>query len=311
MSTINLTEHVEPTFQDVKVNGVRLHVAVAGPLGGPLVVLLHGFPEFWYGWRHQIAPLARAGYRVVAPDMRGYDRSDKPRGVANYRLDLLASDVAELVKAFGRERAFVVGHDWGGVVAWQVAASFPDVVEKLVILNAPHPKAYRRELARNPRQRRKAWYVAFFQVPLLPEWAMRRMLPRVAEFFRGTSARPEGFTDDDARRYREALSQPGALTAMINYYRALVRFRALSGFPRVDVPTLLIWGERDVALEPGNAEELEKWVPNLRVARLPSASHWVMSDEPIRVTNLLLDFLDSPVATVNRASERGENETLP
>ncbi|PYE54844.1 alpha/beta fold hydrolase [Deinococcus yavapaiensis] len=306
-----MTRSGEVAFQDLQVNGVRLHVAVAGPTSGPLVVLLHGFPEFWYAWRHQLPPLARAGYRVVAPDMRGYDLSDKPVGVEGYKLDLLASDVAELVRAQGRERAVVVGHDWGGVVAWQVAASFPNVVAKLVILNAPHPKAFRRELARNPRQRRKSRYVALFQLPFLPEFLIRRMLPNVAEFFRGTSTRPEGFTDEDAQRYREALSRPGALTAMINYYRALVRFRPVSAFPRIDVSTLLIWGEKDVALEPGNTEDLHKWVPNLRVVRLPMASHWVMSDEPVRVTNLLLDFLGAPASTASPAEASGDNEMLP
>ena len=153
----------------IAVNGLELHTVIAGPLDGPLVVLLHGFPENWYTWRNQITFLANAGYRVVVPDQRGYNLSDKPQGVHNYRVEALTGDIKELIHAFGREKAIVVGHDWGGVVAWHLAMHHPEVVEKLVVMNAPHPATYSREIRENPAQQRKSWYVGFFQLPLLPE----------------------------------------------------------------------------------------------------------------------------------------------
>ncbi|ADV66062.1 alpha/beta fold hydrolase [Deinococcus maricopensis] len=276
-----------PDHHHAILNGVRLHYVSAGTPGAPLIVLLHGFPEFWYAWRHQLAPLARAGYRVVAPDLRGYNASEKPPGVRAYRLSELVADVAALIQHEGASRAVMVGHDWGGVIAWAFAMRRPELTERLVVLNAPHPRAYRRELKRRPEQRRRSAYVAYFQLPWLPEQTLRFALPRL---FRRT-ATPGAFTDEDLRAYREAFAQPGALSATINYYRALLRHPSESRAAVIEAPTLLIWGEQDVALVPQLTEDLGEWVPDLRVARLPHATHWVQHDDPLRVTQLILAFL--------------------
>jgi pimeloyl-ACP methyl ester carboxylesterase len=273
------------------VNGVRLHYVEAGT--GPPVLLLHGFPEFWYSWRHQLPALAAAGFRALAPDLRGYNESDKPAGVASYRLEHLRADVLGLIRHLGAERVALVGHDWGGVVAWDVAIHAPEAVDKLVVLNAPHPAAFRRDLKR-PGQLLRSWYVFFFQLPRLPEWSLRRRgFAAVERMFRRQPARPDAFTDDDIWEYKRALARPGALTAALNYYRAAPRTagEALRGLRQVQAPTLLVWGERDPYLGPHLTRGLEPWVPDLRVERLPGVSHWVQNDAPERVNALLADFL--------------------
>ena len=284
--------------REAVVNGVRLHYVEAG--SGPLVVLLHGFPEFWYGWRHQIGPLAAAGYRVIAPDMRGYNQSEKPPGVHAYAVETLVEDVVTLIAHCGVTRATVVGHDWGGVVAWEVAMRRPDVVEKLIVLNAPHPAAFLREL-RTPAQLARSWYALAFQVPMLPELLIAlgdyRMLRTV---FRRDPVRPNAFTEDDIQRYRDAFAIPGARTATINYYRAAMRRNprriTLEAVRAVIAPTLLIWGMGDRYLGPALTERLEQWVPRLRVERITGVSHWVQHDAPEQVTALMLGFLrvDAP-----------------
>ncbi|NHN58420.1 MULTISPECIES: alpha/beta fold hydrolase [Halorussus] len=284
------------------VGDVRLHYVEAGDEDDPLVVLLHGFPEFWYSWRHQLPALADAGFRAVAPDMRGYNRSEKPRGLDSYRTDELVGDVAGLIEHFGRERAHVVGHDWGGLVAWQTAMRRPDAVDRLAVLNAPHPAAYRRELKRNPEQWRRSWYVGWFQVPALPETFLgARNAAGVGRLLR-ESADPDTFSDAEVRRYRAAASRPGALSSALNYYRALFReslgdeLRRAVGRrerrDRVRAPTRLIWGERDPALAVELTEGLDRWVPDLRVERLPAATHWVQNDRPDAVSDLLVDHFE-------------------
>jgi len=276
------------------INGVRLHYVSAGR--GPLVVLLHGFPEFWYTWRHQIPALAAAGYRVIAPDMRGYNTSEKPLGVAAYRIETLADDVLGLIQHAGEQRATVVGHDWGGGVAWTVPVRAPAAVEKLIVLNAPHPGTFLREL-RSPTQLLKSSYMLFFQLPWLPEALFRARHFRLLERTLRTDPVHSGaFSDDEIRRFKRALAQPGALTATLNYYRALLRQSprtAAHSIQRVETPTLLIWGEQDRYLGPRLSEGLEKWVPNIRVARIPNASHWVQNDTPEQVNALMLEFLRS------------------
>lgn len=282
--------------REAVVNGVRLHYVEAGPEGGPLAVLLHGFPEFWYSWREQIPALAAAGFRVVAPDMRGYAASEKPPGVRAYRIETLVVDVAGLIAHIGAARAAVVGHDWGGGVAWATAMLRPDLVNKLVVLNAPHPGALVREFRRDPKQLLRSWYIFAFQVPVVPELlfalgdyaVLRRVL-------RTEPVRPGAFTAADIRRYRDAIAAPGARTAAINYYRAAVRGarRTAGDTPPIAAPTLLVWGMHDPYLGPGLTENLEGWVPHLRVERLPGASHWVQHDEPERVNALLREFLAS------------------
>jgi len=274
----------------VKANGIRLHYVEAGPPQGPLVLLLHGFPEFWYSWRHQLPALAARGMRVVAPDLRGYNLSDKPTGVAAYDIDLLAQDIAELVAALGAPRAAVVGHDWGGAVAWQTAMRHPDRVSRLGILACPHPFAMARALVKSRAQRRRSWYMFFFQLPLLPE---RRLAgDRLRGWIRGWGGT---LPDADLDRYVEALARPGALTAALNYYRAAFRRwpRSLRERPpRVDAPTLVLWGQKDPVLGLELTEHLDRWVAGpLRVEVLAGVGHFVQQDAPDEVSRLLCEFL--------------------
>lgn len=283
---IAVSEPWQHRFADL--DGLKLHYVEAG--SGPLVVLLHGFPEFWYSWRHQIPSLAQAGFRVLAPDLRGYNLSDKPKGVSAYHVDLLAGDVVGLIRHAGGERAHIVGHDWGGGIAWWLGIHRPEVVDRLAILNSPHPTAFLREL-RRPGQLLRSWYMFFFQLPWLPEWAIRRgNFADLARTFR--QARPGAFSKRDIEKYKEALGQPGTLTAAINYYRAMFRnFRLLRGpMPVVHSPTLLIWGKDDDYLGIGLTEGLESAVPDLRLELL-AATHWVQCDAPDEVNRLLIDFL--------------------
>jgi len=269
---------------------VALHVVLAGPETGTPVILLHGFPEFWWSWRYQIAPLVEAGYRVIAPDMRGYNTSDKPSAVRAYRMANLISDVAGLVHALGYTKTHLVAHDWGGAIAWGVAALRPDVVDRLVILNAPHPTLFSREL-RNPSQLKKSWYMFFFQLPRLPERRLREH-ETIARTFRGWTHRREHFDDATIERYVEAIRQPGAATATVNYYRAALReVASRSSVPVITRPTMVIWGMDDRALGPELIVGLEPYVPGVRIERIEDASHWVAQDAPEKVNALLLDFL--------------------
>jgi pimeloyl-ACP methyl ester carboxylesterase len=277
-----------------EVGDVRLHYVEAG--NGPLVVLLHGFPEFWFGWRLQIAALAAAGYRVVAPDMRGYNLSSRPGGISKYSAADVADDIDGLIHELGAESAMVVGHDWGGTIAWTLAMNHPEDVDRLVILDAAHPRKLQKGLF-NPRQLLRSWYFFFFTLPWLPERIVRAKNFR---FFRRflRDARP-AHTPEEMDRYVEAWSQPGALTGMIDYYRNSVLtppWKAWSAIRTVTAPTLVIWGGRDRFLGPKLAEPEHHDVPNLdRVVRLPNASHWAHHDEADRVNELLVDFF-SPVA---------------
>ncbi|MDP9373208.1 MAG: alpha/beta hydrolase, partial [Chloroflexota bacterium] len=268
----------------------RLHYVEEGD--GPLVVLLHGFPEFWYSWRLQIPALAAAGFRVVAPDLRGYNLSSRPAGVAPYSVDLLARDVGDLIAERGETSAMVAGHDWGGVVAWALAATHPDAVQRLAILNAPHPQSYVRGL-RRPSQLLKSAYVFFFQLPRVPERALAREHFVALRSAFEQDARPGAFGAEDIERYVETWARPGALTAMLNYYRASTRRSPNSSVARkaISAPTLIIWGGQDRYLEAGLAGPPEGSVPGLReVVHLPRASHWVQHDEPEEVNRLLVDF---------------------
>lgn len=278
---------------------VRLHYVEAGE--GPLVVLLHGFPDFWYGWRHQIPALVRAGFRVVAPDLRGYNLSSRPEAVEAYALRRLAADVRELVADRGESEASIAGHDWGGVVAWATAAWHPETVRSLAILNVPHPRRMYEGL-RTLAQLRRSWYIVFFQLPGLPERRLAaagyRDLRRAIEL----DAPPGALEPGDVERYLEAWRRPGALGAMVNYYRAAGR--ALGGrLPPIAAPTLVIWGERDRYLGAELAEPHQRDVPGLRaVVRLPDTSHWVMRDEPERVSTLLAEFFSKGVVAVSAPS---------
>jgi pimeloyl-ACP methyl ester carboxylesterase len=282
-----------PDFEPLAIaaNGLRFHALAAGPVDGPLLLLLHGFPETSHGWNREIPALAAAGFRVVAPDQRGIGLSSKPEGAAAYRIDVLAADVVAIVQALGRERAPVAGHDWGGVVAWYLAAHHADVVERVAILDAPHPAVFSEYLRRHPTQWLKSWYMAFFQLPHLPEAMLRAGdFRRLAHALVATS-RPGAFTPDDLATYRAAWAQPGALTGMLNWYRAL-RLGAQAPLPaRIAIPVRLMWGDRDTALEPGLADASIACCDAGEVFHFPDATHWLAREEPERVTALLLGFL--------------------
>ena len=273
--------------RSVDVGGLRLHCMVEG--NGPLVVLLHGFPETSHAWRGQVSALATR-FRVVAPDLRGYGKSDKPSGIGAYRTSVVADDIVALIHAFDTDRAHVVGHDWGGGVAWALALTHPEVVDRLVVLNAPHPAVMQKALRSNWRQIRKSWYIFAFQLPWIPEWSFRRNGARALKDALRRSSKPGTFTEADLTEYATAFSAPGAATAAINYYRAAVRWP----LPRrtISAPTLLIWGEDDFAL----GIELTRGMEGLfaeppRIEYLPGTSHWVMEERPAEVNRLLLEFL--------------------
>ena len=273
-------------------NGISFHYVEAGK--GPLVLLLHGFPEFWYSWRHQLPALSAAGFRAVALDMRGYNLSGKPVGVKGYRLQTLIDDAVGVIEALGERQAVLVGHDWGGMVAWAVAMHRPDVVSKFVAMNAPHPKAYSIGV-KNPAQALRSWYMGFFTIPKLPEMAIRAGgFAMVERILRTEPVRAGAFSDEDIALYKQALDQPGALTSAINYYRAMMRDtasrRLLFADVVVDCPSLLLWGDEDRYLRPELADMSRAWALGLEVLHLP-ASHWVQNDAVDAVNERLVGFL--------------------
>ena len=272
--------------------GVGLHAVRTGHRDGPPIVLLHGFPEFWYGWRHQIGPLAAAGFNVVALDQRGYNTSDKPPHVRDYNLDRLVADVDSVIVSLGVDRAAVVGHDWGGIVAWWLAATRPERVSRLVILNAPHPAVMRRALRTDPLQMLRSWYAFFMQIPRLTEWMSRLGNWHGTTRALRQSSRPGTFTDEDFAHYRQAWSQPGAFTAMVNWYRAAMRSPPHPwADPRVHVPTLVLWGGRDKFIRRKYAEKSVAMCDDGRLELFADATHWIQHEEAGRVNERILDFL--------------------
>jgi pimeloyl-ACP methyl ester carboxylesterase len=278
-------------FARVPTNGITLHVAQAGPDDGPLMILLHGFPEFWYGWSKHVPALAAAGFCVWAPDQRGYNTSDKPLLVRDYTLDHLAADVVGLIDAAGRERAIVVGHDWGGAAAWWVASNFPERLEKLVIVNVPHPLVMRRLLRTSGRQLLRSWYMFMIQLPRLPEWAARRSDWRALFDGMRSSSLPGTFTDDDFARYREAWSHPGAITAMLHWYRAMFRYGARPPRnERIATPTLILWGVKDKFIGREGAEQSLALCDHGELAMFEHNTHWLAHEEPAEVVRRIVEF---------------------
>lgn len=277
--------------REVATNGIRLQVLQEGPEDGPLVILLHGFPEHAAAWSVHSALLAGAGYRVWAPDQRGYGGSEKPERIADYALDVLAADVVGLIDAAGRERAVLVGHDWGAAVAWWVAARHPERVAKLVAINVPHPAAMRGYAGRSLAQLRKSWYILAFQVPVLPEALASRDDFRLLTRALTGSSRPGTFTEDDLAQYRRAWARPGALRSMLDWYRALLRHPPTTADARIAVPTLLLWGVHDVALERGLAQRSIDLCDDGRLVFFEEATHWVHHEEPERVHAAIAGFL--------------------
>jgi len=294
-----------------EVNGVRIHYASAGAATSAaaagackLILFLHGFPEFWYAWREQLVEFGR-DYFAVAPDMRGYNLSSKPAEVERYEIAQLVGDVRALVAHLGAKSCVLVGHDWGGVVAWAAAIACPDVVEKLVIINSPHPGIFQRELAENPAQQQASQYMLLLRSPQAEAMISADNFARFQEGILGDGLRQGYFIEADRRAYLEAWSQPGALTGGLNYYRAAKigppsgagdeASRMKLNFPSLDVkaPTLVIWGEQDPYLLTGNLNGLNRYVPNLRVERIPDATHWVVHEKPALVNSLIRRFLES------------------
>jgi pimeloyl-ACP methyl ester carboxylesterase len=298
--------NVETRHGYANTNGIRLHYAETGD-GKDLVILLHGFPEFWYSWRHQLTALAPR-FHVVAPDMRGYNLSEKPGRVEDYTTDVLADDVIGLIDHFGATKAAIVGHDWGAGVAWAVAQKYPDRVSKLAVLQVPPAASWRANLTL--RQLLKSWYMFFFQLPRLPEWAIRRnAFAGLDSTFKEKVGRTGSFTDADVAIYKEALSQPGALTSAINYYRSNV-FRMMRGSKtettkpskasetrndrRIQVPTLFVFGEQDFVIIPrtvrGVADYIDAPYTELRI---PDSGHWVQNEAVEEVNTALVEFLSA------------------
>ncbi len=271
------------------VNGVRLHCVVAGE--GPLVLLLHGFPEFWYSWRYQIPVLARH-FTVVAPDLRGYNDSDKPPRIADYTLPVLIEDVRQLIHCFGQEQAIVAGHDWGGSIAWATALTHPGLIRKLAVLNAPHPRLFMQHLLTNPRQMIRSWYALLFQLPWLPEAVFQTqgyyLMERV---IRGLAMHKHQSPDEVIAQYKRAISKPGVVTSGLNYYRATDPRYFFKLNPIARMPVLVVWGEKDPAIVKELNDDLPRYTPDLRLHIIPNASHWVQQECPDLVNHYLLDFL--------------------
>lgn len=273
----------------VRANGLRFHVAQI-ETDAPLILFLHGFPECWHSWRNQMRAAASAHYRVWAPDLRGYNLSDKPRGVDAYHLNVLALDVAEWLDAAKVEKAIVVGHDWGGLIAWRFAMDYPERVSKLMILNAPHPARWHAGFFM-PQQWLHSWYILAFQLPRLPEKFIARNARRTAEGIRWSAIRKDAFTDADIEIYAQAIAQPDAMRAAIDYYRALVRWGFWLPVKRIDVPTLMLWGENDIALTKPLTYHTEKWVSDFRIQYIPNCGHWVQNEAAEQVNRALLEFI--------------------
>jgi pimeloyl-ACP methyl ester carboxylesterase len=272
-------------FDYLITNGIRLHTALAGPDDGEPIFLLHGFPDAWFGWEAQIGPLADAGFRVIVPDQRGYNLSDKPNGVASYQMATLVADILGLADALGYERFHLAGHDFGAIVSWTLAMRHQQRLERLAIANVPHPAVMQKYLRSSPSQMLKSWYGLFFQLPGLPERVVK-----INNWQFLIAAMPDALTPQERDRYREAWGQPGAMTSMINWYRALLRqSRKSSGSGNIQIPTLVVWGRQDphisYEMAPLSVEQCE----DSRFVTFDDAGHWVMIDKPAEVSQLLIE----------------------
>jgi pimeloyl-ACP methyl ester carboxylesterase len=286
--------HSPLEFRVFKINGIALHVVLAGPASGRPLVFLHGFPEFWFAWRHQIDHFVSAGFRLIIPDQRGYNLSDKPAGIASYSIDLLAKDVIGVLDAVAVSKAFVVGHDWGAAVTWYLAAQYSDRVHRTAMLSVPHPRVFIKNLIMKPAQLRRSWYMFFFQLPWLPERILRRRdWALLVAALRNTS--PLGvFSDPDLEQYKESWSRKGALSAMLNWYRAALlcpsKFAVDPEASRVKVPALLIWGKNDQFVGAALARESLQYCDDGYLEIFETATHWVQHEQPAKVNNLLTQF---------------------
>ncbi|HEY0704220.1 MAG TPA: alpha/beta hydrolase [Candidatus Acidoferrales bacterium] len=294
----------------VPANGITFEVATMcaaaaepgiKPSEDRLALCLHGFPEHAYSWRYQMPLLAKFGYRVWAPNLRGYGATDSPQEISAYTIDTLVADIAALIEASGAKQVLLLAHDWGGALAWILAMRRPELINRLVILNLPHPACFQRELKR-ARQLRKSWYMFFFQIPKLPEYLLRRNgAALIGRMFRGSTHHPERFPDDVIQVYRDNALRPGGLTAMLNWYRAFFQRRreeqetqpgaARPRLPKIEIPTLFLWGNADVALDFRCTEGTENYVTNLTFRVFPGVSHWIQQEAPEAVNAMLQAWL--------------------
>jgi pimeloyl-ACP methyl ester carboxylesterase len=298
LAALAMTLSAAPKLKDeyTQINGIRLHYVSAGK--GPLIIFLHGFPEFWYEWKGQLEEFGK-DHLAVAPDMRGYNLSAKPAALDQYETKYLVEDVRALADHLGHKKFILVGHDWGGAVAWLFAAAHPEYVEKLVIVNAPHPGVFARLLREDAAQQKASGYMLMFRGEKAEETLAANNYAMLASIV----TKGDSFTDEDRKAYLDAWSQPGALTGGLNYYRASrigppaaggAAESSFSGDPaqfRIKAPTLVIWGEMDTALLTGNLDGLEQFVPRLTVKRIPDGSHWVIHEKPAEVNGYIREFL--------------------
>ena len=286
----------EINFYYAQIGAVNLHYAKAGD-GENLVILLHGFPEFWYSWRHQIEALSDE-FTVVAPDLRGYNLSAKPPNVEDYSIDKLVDDVINLITYFGREKAVIVGHDWGAAVAWATALKHPEYVAKLVAMQVPPPSVWKKN--QTWKQLLASWYMFFFQIPALPEWLLSRNdFALLENALRKTTPEKNAFSDADIAEYKKSWREPSALTAMLNYYRANLIRRFIGKSKTADkikVPTVFIYGEKDQAILPETVRNVGEAIDApFEEFRIPESAHWVQTEAKDKVNEILLDFLvDKP-----------------
>jgi pimeloyl-ACP methyl ester carboxylesterase len=286
-------------FIRVAANGISFEVAAMGA-GDRLALCLHGFPEHAFSWRHQMPLLARLGYRVWAPNLRGYGGTDSPQEISAYRTQTLLEDVAALIAAAGAKETLLIAHDWGGVLAWMLAMRKPELINRLVIMNLPHPACFAREL-RRPPQLLKSWYIFFFQIPKLPEFLLGRDNARaIGDMFRRSARQRSRFPDDVVDVYRKNATRPGGLTAMLNWYRAYFQKkkeprshepRPASRFPVIKTPTLFLWGDADVALDFRTTRGTEDYVSDLTFRVFPGVSHWIQQEAPEAVNAMLEAWL--------------------
>lgn len=275
--------------ENIVSNGVKLHYVTQGE--GPLMLMLHGFPEFWYSWRHQIPEFAE-NFKVVALDLRGYNESDKPRDSSAYVMDEFLMDVEGVIQGLGYDRCVLVGHDWGGAIAWNFAYAHPEMVDRLIVMNLPHPAKFAEGL-RTPQQLLRSWYILLFQLPWLPEWLLQWSDYQLIEAaFTGQVINKHSFTPADIRAYKDAAARRGALSAMLNYYRNIFQQRLFNQeWDQLEIPTLMIWGEKDVALGKELTQGTEAYVSNLQIQYIPNCSHWVQQEQPQLVNQTMHKFL--------------------
>ena len=282
-----LSAHWHRNF--INTNGINLHYVTEGE--GSLMLMLHGFPEFWYSWRHQIPEFAK-DYKVVALDLRGYNDSDKPEQTSAYTMSELLKDVEGVIKGLGYESCVLVGHDWGGAIAWNFASAYPDMVEKLIVLNIPHPAKFAEGL-KTPEQLLKSWYIFFFQLPGLPEFFFQlNNYEAIASALRDSAVDKSAFTDADLEAYKDAFAKRGALTSAINYYRNVFqKIFEKTNWEKLQVPTLTIWGENDNFLGKELTYETQKYVEDFQIWYIPNCGHWVQQEKPDLVNQYMREFL--------------------